>query len=465
MLKMESGAARSASRNTRVVDMEELKRARERRASSARHPSEQIREVRKEYKGQDFERPSVEEQDKPFWEQESPFEEQDRPFWQQDRPFRGTEDNYGAKQQTAPVPRQSTRRKAAQIDEQQSRPSGRQNAAREDRQPPRQPERRQPVRDDRFQTKQFERQSASKANTKSGRSGLQVLLVLLGLLAVTVVIGLKVFEIQEIEVKGAETVSKDSIIALSGINKGDNIFKVSLGQAKQNLESDPLVEVVGISRAFPDKIKIEIKQRQPHGAIAYLGSYVIIDEKGFVVDVRDSLPVGQYPLVTGIDIEPSVKGKPLVGVQGGAKELMYQVLSALYDNKALQYVSEVSLADTNKIVMLSGEGLQIDIGRPTDLGKKAQWIACSVPELRSKGYTSGILYVTGANSPIFSATSTGESAQGDDANSNGTGDGGTVGAGDNNQDDTAAGDGGENTQDNTADTDGGNEDTGPDNAA
>lgn len=456
MLKMERGAARSASRNTRVVDMEELKKAREQRASSARHPSEQARENKREYKSQAFERPFFEEQDKPFWEQETPFEEQDKPFWQQERPFRGAEDSPGKRQQTTRQTRQPAGRQAERDDGHQPRQADRRKAAKNDSQPPLPQGSRQPARDSRFQARQDERQPAGRANTKSGHAGLQVLLILLGLLAIAAAIGLKVFEVQNIDVKGAETISKESIIALSGIGRGENIFKVSLGQARQNLESDPLVEVIGISRIFPDKIKIEIRQRQPHGAIAWLGSYVIIDEKGFVVDVRDSLPVGQYPLITGIDIEPSEKGKPLVGVTSGEKELMYKLLSALHDKKALQYISEVSLADTGRIIMLTGEGMQIDIGKPSDLDKKAQWIACSVPELRSKGYTTGILYVTGTNSPVFSATLATEA--------NAPEQGGDVG-GEGDEGSEAAANGEDNEADNITADEGGNEDTGPDNAA
>jgi cell division protein FtsQ len=384
LLKMERNAARAASGNARVVDMDELKKARERRASSVRHPSEAAREYRRD--SQDLKQDRLS-----FREQES----DDPPFWDREE------------QEI----RQKDRRQTRQPDRLADRQNGRWQPTQEEKNQPRQDARRSPRQEDRYQGRQQDKQPTRSDNTRTSHTGLYMLLVLLGLLAVGVLIGLNIFEIKAVEVKGNDTMTADSVIALSGISKGENIFKVNLGQARKNLESDPLLEVIGISRAFPDKIKIEVRQRKPHGAIAYLGTYVIIDEKGFVLDERADLPAGQYPLVTGIDIQPSVKGKKLVGVDDSKLKTMYGLLSALYDNKAMPYISEANIAKAEDIKLLTGEGMEIDLGKPTELAKKAQWIACTIPELRSKGHTSGVLYVTGANSPVYSGTAKDQESQ------------------------------------------------------
>jgi cell division protein FtsQ len=397
---MERGAANAAGRNAKVDDMDEWRKARERRASSARHPSDEYREYRRD--------------DPPFWEQDDPF---------------GSHRKAAGRQ--AKAERERPRLEARE----QPRRDARQQPQRDERQSRRQ-EYYQPGRGDRRQPSQTPRQQQRphEHERNSRQNMLLMLMAMLGLAAIAVVIGLNVFRIRNIDVKGNDTVSAQSIIALSGISVGENIFKANLPQARRNIESDPLLEVLGISRVFPDGISIEIRQRIPHGAIAYLGSYVIIDEKGFVLDVRDSLPAGQYPLVTGIEIQPSEKGKPLAGVDGVQLKTMYDLLTALYDNKAMQYVSEANLGNGGDIRLLTGEGMVIDLGKPTDLDRKAQWIACSVPELRSRGYTSGVLYITGADNPVYSESdssnasqdSSGDSAAYDGGADSAAGDGETV---------------------------------------
>lgn len=244
----------------------------------------------------------------------------------------------------------------------------------------------------------------ARPRERAGRNnGLMLLFLLLALLTLAVVIGLNIFRVTSIEVSGNDTISNERIIELSGIIEGENIFKANLTKARRYIEEDPLLEVKRISRILPDRILIEVRQREPHGVIAYLGSYVVIDENGIALDIRDSLPTGQFPLVTGIEIEPAEKGRRIVGVDDRIMDAMHGLLSALYANGAMQCVSEANISLDGELLLLTAEGLRIDLGHPTDLDAKARWVACTVPELRTKGYTTGVLYITGAGSPVYSA--------------------------------------------------------------
>ena len=300
-----------------------------------------------------------------------------------------------------------------------------QQSRRDDWQKPRQIERYQ-LRKDEFAARQqgwkplvndahapyaAARQPQEHEGRKNSRNKPLLIIVLFVLIAIALVVFLNVVRIRSIEVKGDATVQAQSIITLSGISLGENTYMADLSRAKRNIESDPLLEVLGISRVFPDKITIEIRQRKPHGAIACLGKYVVIDEKGFVLDVRNNLPIGEYPLISGISIQPSEKGKPLIGLDNGQLSMMQTLLSSLYDNKALQFISQADLSNSDDIRLLTGEGMEIDLGKPSDLDRKAQWIACTVPELKSHGYTTGVLYITGANNPVYSTDDLGQKSQ------------------------------------------------------
>lgn len=465
MLKRERGAARTAGRNANVDDMEEWRRTRGSRASSARHPREEFRDFRAQRADGAASReeqwePEWDPGSPPFWERDDPFgarrrdrQPRERPHWdagqlreevrqkqRDDRQF-AEEFREQTRQDEQQSGRREFRRQPRQVDLREFR-DARSHSRSETRQDDRQ-NGRLPQEDEERARRGGSRQNHARSHGKNRHNVLLLVMAMLGLAAIAVIIGLKVFEIRKIEVKGNDSVSAQNIIALSGIGVGENILKVDLGLAKKNIESDPLLEVLSISRVYPDGITIEIRQRKPHGAIAYLGGYVIIDEKGFVLDVRDSLPAGQYPLITGVEIQPSEKGKKLMGVDGVQQKTMYDLLTALYDNNAMQYVSEANLGNGGDIRLLTSEGLQISLGKPADLGKKAQWIACTIPELRNRGYTAGVLYITGTGSPVYSET--GESAQ----------QGETAGAGANGNDESNAGAGDDNADGAEADPAGG----------
>jgi cell division protein FtsQ len=230
--------------------------------------------------------------------------------------------------------------------------------------------------------------------------------VFLVIAGIAVMVGINVYKIRTIEVKGNDTVSGQSIAALSGINVGESILFANLSQAKLSIESDPQFEVLGIKTLLPDKVSIEVRERKPHAAIICLGSYIVIDEKGYVLDIRDSIPAGQYPLVTGIEIKPTEKRETITGPDQAKLVMMGDLLKALYDSKALQYLSEVHMENDGSVNLLSSAGIKIDMGKTTDLEKKAEWIASIIPELHAQGYTSGILYITGAKNPIYSVSGT-----------------------------------------------------------
>lgn len=403
-------AARAEGRGAKVIGMDELKQARERRASSARRAvsgqDAQAAGFRAQYEAWREER-----DDRPFWERDDPFvadgyepreraeeEPESAPRGERRAHYEANEEEYAEERPMKKNEKAQTARGGARGRRQEERVGRRESAEA--------PKRRY---EDRFNTAEVARQHA-REKPKS-RAGLYMLMLLLALVALAIVIGLKVFEVTTIDVTGNDTMTADNVIALSGISKGENIFKVNLGQAKKNLESDPLVEVLGIARIFPDKIRIDIRLRKPHGAVAYLGAYAVIDEKGFVLDVRQDLPAGQYPLITGVEIEPPAKGKPVTGLNSSATQVLEKLLTALYDNRAISCVSEADLSQPDSIRLMTAEGLRIEIGKPTDLEKKAQWIACSVPELRNKGYTTGVLYVTGTGSPVYSGAGSGGQPQ------------------------------------------------------
>ncbi len=317
----------------------------------------------------------------------------------------------------------SRRQNVVEMDELKRAREGRQ-AAREtrDEREPREgakrgqtrPAKAQPVEEE----PRYYRPNRSKPHRQGGYGLLWFLLLLL-LLAFTVVIGMGVFRVSKITVSGNDTVDSKEIVSHSGIREGQNIFQVSLSQAKRSIENDPMLEVKSIKRVLPDRISIVVRQRTPHGAVQYLGVYAIIDEYGYVLDQPSELPAGQYPLITGFDLNPPVNGKKLQGVDEDKLSVLTALLTALEKGGATGDITDINLQDTQDIRLLTSEGLAIVLGKATDLEEKVRWIALSLPELREKGYTSGTLYITGTGDPVYSEESvpvTGDADEKDDDN-------------------------------------------------
>ncbi len=104
-----------------------------------------------------------------------------------------------------------------------------------------------------------------------------------------------------IEVTGNENVTKAQIMEVMGADIGRNIFFVPLTQQKAQLEQIPWVESASVMRFVPNRLTVEIHERNPV-AFARVGPRIfLIDAGGTLMDLpqkhKYSFPVilGMYP--------------------------------------------------------------------------------------------------------------------------------------------------------------------------
>ena len=70
------------------------------------------------------------------------------------------------------------------------------------------------------------------------------------------------FNITQIEVINTNLLSKDKVISLSGIKKDQNIFRFLKSDVIKKIKEDPYVQDVKINRQLPNKVQIDIEERQ-----------------------------------------------------------------------------------------------------------------------------------------------------------------------------------------------------------
>ena len=70
-----------------------------------------------------------------------------------------------------------------------------------------------------------------------------------------------IFNIKEISVENNDFLSKDTIISLSELSTGQNIFKINKNNIARKIETNAYVENVKIKRKLPNKIILEVTER------------------------------------------------------------------------------------------------------------------------------------------------------------------------------------------------------------
>ncbi len=167
------------------------------------------------------------------------------------------------------------------------------------------------------------------------------------------------FDIKRIDISGIERVKRDEVMNLSGIGMNENIFTVDIDRAVRRLREHPWIKEVRIARRLPDRIVVEIEEREPISLIRLDGELYVMDRTG-VVFKRYSTDDGlDLPIVTGL-----VPGE-MGGREPEVEERLLYLMEFLANRRGfnLEKVSEIHVDGTQgfSIYTLEG-GIRLNIG-------------------------------------------------------------------------------------------------------
>jgi len=156
----------------------------------------------------------------------------------------------------------------------------------------------------------------------------------------------------QIEITGAQHVTKSQIMEVMGGDIGRNIFFVPLSERKLQLEQIPWVESASVMRFVPNRLGVEIQERTPV-AFARIGSRIsLIDAGGTLMELG---PSGKFkysfPVITGMNA-----GEPLS--MRAARMKNYNNLIRQLDSDGAAYskeLSEVDLSDPDDVKVVSSD--------------------------------------------------------------------------------------------------------------
>jgi len=97
-----------------------------------------------------------------------------------------------------------------------------------------------------------------------------------------------VFNIANIEVFGNNKNSVDTYISLSGVDINQtNIFAFANSSMEKKIKENSYVESVKIKRKFPNTIQLYIEERNVDYQVAYLNSYIYLNNQGYVLEINE----------------------------------------------------------------------------------------------------------------------------------------------------------------------------------
>ena len=221
------------------------------------------------------------------------------------------------------------------------------------------------------------------------------ILVLVGIIAGAVVFATcsPIFNIADIEVLNNNRLSSETIISLSGISKEQNIFSFISARVSDNIKQNAYIEDVKIKRIIPNKVQIEVQEREPKFSIPVLGEFAYINTQGYILEITQNEL--NLPVIYGINTpEDQVQVGSRVNEEDlGSLETILRIMSVMNDNSLSDKVTNIDISDKNDyIIYMQDEKKTIHLGDASNLNNKMLYI---IEILEKEKDVEGDIFVNG----------------------------------------------------------------------
>jgi cell division protein FtsQ len=183
-------------------------------------------------------------------------------------------------------------------------------------------------------------------------AGLGFLILLGGLAAASLVLKtylgrdarFRIAGVDNIDATGLTEVSRAELLPVFGEDVGKNVFFIDLAERRKQLEQIPWVERATVMRLLPDRIRVQVVERQPVAFVRQGQQIGLVDASGVLLTMPAAMMAQHhysFPVVTGIDpLDPAPARKARMAVYG-------RLLGELDANgqKLSEQISEIDLTD------------------------------------------------------------------------------------------------------------------------
>lgn len=208
-----------------------------------------------------------------------------------------------------------------------------------------------------------------------------------------------IFNIEKIEVLNNAQISSDTIISLSQLSLGQNIFKFNKNKTEKNIKTNAYIENVKIERKLPNKIEIQVEERQRDYNVEFLNGYAYINKQGYILE--KSQEKLDLPTIQGISTEEEqiVEGNRLNSEDLEKLETVIQIMSTCKNYDLDTKVTTINIENKDEYSLyMEEEKKTIYLGNKNNLSNKMLYVKTIIEKNQGK---EGYIYVDGDTNNNF----------------------------------------------------------------
>lgn len=201
------------------------------------------------------------------------------------------------------------------------------------------------------------------------------------------------FNVTEITVIGNNSITSQTIVSLSGLEIGENIYKMSNKDITNNIKQNAYIEQVEIKRILPNKIQLSIKERSTTYMLEYANSYIYINNQGYILE-KSETPL-DVPILEGYQTpqEEMQVGNRLNQEDLVRLETVLKIRDSAKSNSIISKINRVNIEDKqNYILQIEEEKKTVYLGDASNLSTRMLYVKAALQD--TKGL-QGDIFVNG----------------------------------------------------------------------
>ena len=231
--------------------------------------------------------------------------------------------------------------------------------------------------------KEFTKKQRKKNRLIKKIKAIVKLVILLGIIIGAIVFATcsPIFNITDIEVLNNSMVPSDTVISLSGITTNENIFRFIATKASNQIKQNAYIEYVKIKRVLPNKVQIDVTEREPKFSIPVLGEFAYISTQGYILQITQNEL--NLPIIYGLQTaeENIVAGNRIVEKDLVSLETILKIMNVMKDSGLSEKVTSIDISNKNDYsIYMQEEKKTIHLGDGSDLSNKILYVMAILEE-------------------------------------------------------------------------------------
>ncbi|TJX68700.1 FtsQ-type POTRA domain-containing protein [Soehngenia saccharolytica] len=208
-------------------------------------------------------------------------------------------------------------------------------------------------------------------------------------------IRIDLFNVQKIEITGNNIITEAQIIEKTGIDLGDNLFKINRFSVADRIMTIGYIEEVNIDKVLPKTIRISIKERTPYVEVLYDDKYYVFDINGILLERRSESFEG-LTIITNLQIEDLKEGQEL--------NIDSDFVEIFKDEKIINIINKIKsidFSDEQNIKIILNKNIPVEFGSLYNIKYKLLQLGEIINDIEKKNIPTKMIIMNKGEYPIL----------------------------------------------------------------